>query len=138
MRVVDFGVFQLFQENPNEDVKQDQGDSLYHSYFLKVVPTVYEYLDGRIVNNTYQYSVTKSTKIINSASAFTGQLPGVFVNYELSAIMVKYVERSKSLTHFLTSCCAIIGGLFTIAGMLDAFTFRYYNMYKKYQMNKLT
>jgi hypothetical protein len=69
---------------------------------------------------------------------FKGSLPGVFVNYELSPIMVKFIEKSKPFNHFLTGCCAIIGGFFTIAGMLDSFTYRYYNMYKKFQINKLT
>ena len=68
----------------------------------------------------------------------SGSLPGIFVNYELSPIMVKFIEKSKPFNHFLTGCCAIIGGFFTIAGMLDAFTYRYYNMYKKFQINKLT
>ncbi|CAF0721813.1 unnamed protein product [Brachionus calyciflorus] len=133
--IFDFGIFQIFQDNPDQN---SNGDSISYSYFLKVVPTTYEYLDGRIVNNTYQYSVTRSTKLVTGASLFSSQLPGVFVNYELSPIMVKYIERPKSFTHFITGCCAIIGGLFTIAGMFDSITFRYYNMYKKHQMNKLT
>lgn len=136
--IIDMGLFQLVQELPRRNDGTPTGDCLYYSYFLKVVPTVYEYADGRLVNNTYQYSVTKSVKSMNGGSIMNGQLPGVFVNYELSAIMVKYIERTKSFTHFLTSCCAIIGGLFTIAGMLDAITFRYWNIYKKYQLNKLT
>jgi hypothetical protein len=107
-----------------------------YSYFLKIVPTTYEYLDGRVINNTYQYSVTKSAKVVSGAN--TQSLPGVFISYELGPIMIKFIEKSKSFSHFLTSICAIIGGLFTIAGMLDGFTFRYYNMYKKYQINKLT
>lgn len=136
-QVIDFGLFQLFQQG-NSDSGGNKGDSVSYSYFLKVVPTTYAYLDGKVVNNTYQYSVTRSTKVISANSMFGSQLPGIFVNYELSPIMVKYVERSKSFTHFVTGCCAIIGGLFTIAGMLDSVTYRYYNMYKKFQINKLT
>ena len=109
-----------------------------YRYFLKIVPTTYEYLNGSIVNNTYQYSVTRSAKVLTQQIFGAAQIPGVFVTYELSPIMIKYIERAKPFSHFLTSCCAIIGGLFTIAGMLDAFTFRYYNMFKKYQVNKLT
>lgn len=113
-----------------------ESKAVSYSYFLKIVPTTYEYLDGRVINNTYQYSVTKSAKLISGAN--TQSLPGVFISYELGPIMIKFIEKSKSFSHFLTSICAIIGGLFTIAGMLDGFTFRYYNMYKKYQINKLT
>ncbi len=29
-------------------------------------------------------------------------------------------ERRRSLGHFLTNCCAIIGGVFTVMGLLDS------------------
>jgi len=45
--------------------------------------------------------------------------------YEFSAIMVKFEERRKSLAHFLVSVCAIIGGVFTVASLVD--TFFYYS-----------
>jgi hypothetical protein len=61
-------------------------NSISFSYFLKVVPTTYEYLDGRTINNTYQYSVTKSMHQVSSNS-LGKRLPGVFVNYEMSPIM---------------------------------------------------
>jgi hypothetical protein len=130
---IDLGVFRLMQDNGAEN----SGDAISYSYFLKVVPTTYEYIDRKFINNTYQYSVTKSFKRISPNNPGS-QLPGVFVNYELSPIMVKFIEKSQTFTHFLTGCCAIIGGLFTVAGMLDAFTFKYYSLYKKHQMNKLT
>jgi hypothetical protein len=122
----------------NRQDANSKSKAITYSYFLKIVPTTYEYLDGRIVNNTYQYSVTKSSKQTSSNALMTSQLPGIFVSYELSPIMVKFVEKSKSFTHFITSCCAIIGGLYTIAGLLDSFSYKYYNMYKKHQINKLT
>ena len=128
--------FGFINTNNNQDDDSTNSKSISYSYFLKIVPTTYEYLDGKIINNTYQYSVTKSSKVIKGENA--NSLPGIFVSYELGPIMIKFVEKSKSFSHFLTSCCAIVGGLFTFAGMLDGFTFRYYNMYKKYQINKLT
>lgn len=135
--VIDFGMFRFVQQQLDGSADPNS-KSISYSYFLKVVPTTYVYLDGRVVNNTYQYSVTKSAKVVTANGFMNSQLPGIFVNFELSAIMIKYVEKSKSFAHFLTSCCAIIGGLFTIAGMLDSFTYHYYNVYKKYQLNKLT
>ena len=136
---LNFGLFGMFMQMDNNNNKPSKPtNAVSYNYFLKIVPTTYEYLDGRIVNNTYQYSVTRSAKKISAQSAMSSQLPGIFVSYEIAPIMVKFVENSRSFSHFLTSCCAIIGGLFTVAGMLDAAVFRYYNMYKKYQMNKLT
>lgn len=128
------------QINPLEKTEQlaiDPAGVAYH-YFVKIVPTTYEYSNGDLLNNTYQYSVTKYQKTVSQSTDASRSLPGFFVTYELSPIMVKFIEQQSSLTHFLTSCCAIIGGLFTVAGLLDAFVYRYYNLYKKAQLNKLT
>ena len=38
----------------------------------------------------------------------------------MSPITVQYTETKQSLPHFLTSLCAIIGGVFTIASFVDA------------------
>lgn len=32
-------------------------------------------------------------------------------------------EERKSFTHFLTGVCAIVGGIFTVAGILDGFIY---------------
>jgi len=47
-------------------------------------------------------------------------LPGVFLVYEFTPFMVQKIEKQEPLSHFLTSVCAIIGGVFTVAGMADA------------------
>lgn len=127
------------QINPLEGISQiaqDKNGVAFH-YFIKIVPTTYEFENGDLLNSTFQYSVTKYAKPI-LISEMSGALPGLFVTYELSPIMVKFIEKQRSFTHFVTSCCAIIGGLFTVAGLLDAFIYRYYNLYKKSQLNKLT
>ena len=46
-------------------------------------------------------------------------MPGVFFSYELAPVMVKYTEKDKSFGHFATGLCAIIGGVFTVAGLID-------------------
>lgn len=38
----------------------------------------------------------------------------MFFFYDLSSIRVTVTEKSKSLGHFLTSLCAIAGGMFTV------------------------
>ena len=47
-------------------------------------------------------------------------LPGVFFIYDISPIKVKFTEKQQSFTYFLTSLCAIVGGVFTVAGIIDA------------------
>jgi hypothetical protein len=48
---------------------------------------------------------------------------GVFFLYDFSPIMVKFTETRRSFTHFLTGVCAIIGGVFTVAGIIDSFLY---------------
>lgn len=97
-------------------------------YFIKIVPTVYEDIYGSVIS-TNQFSVTEHQRGIAVGSH--GGLPGVFFSYELSPIMVKFTEFRQSLAHFLTSMCAIIGGIFTIAGLVDSFIYHGVRSLKK-------
>uniref|UniRef100_UPI00358FB997 endoplasmic reticulum-Golgi intermediate compartment protein 3 isoform X2 n=1 Tax=Myxine glutinosa TaxID=7769 RepID=UPI00358FB997 len=93
-------------------------DSVMFQYFVKVVPTVYIKSDGEVLR-TNQFSVTRHEKLV-SGFISDQSLPGVFVSYELSPMMVRFTERQRSFTHFLTGVCAIIGGVFTVAGLIDS------------------
>lgn len=88
-----------------------------YQYFLKVVPTSYTTLRNSTISSN-QYSVTEHFREPIPGAA--QQLPGVFFFYDLSPIKIKYYEERRSLTAFLTSACAIVGGVFTVAGILDA------------------
>ena len=89
---------------------------MFH-YYLKIVPTTYTQTDGSYFPSN-QFSVTRHSKVV-SVMAGEGGMPGVFFSYEMSPVMVKYSRKEKSLGHFLTGLCAIIGGVFTVAGILD-------------------
>jgi endoplasmic reticulum-Golgi intermediate compartment protein 3 len=39
------------------------------------------------------------------------------------AAQVRYTEERTSFLHFLTSVCAIVGGVFTVSGIIDAFIY---------------
>ncbi|KAJ3602366.1 hypothetical protein NHX12_030124 [Muraenolepis orangiensis] len=99
------------------DVSAPQASMMYQ-YFVKIVPTIYMKTDGEVVK-TNQFSVTRHEKVANGLIGDQG-LPGVFVLYELSPMMVKFTEKHRSFTHFLTGVCAIIGGVFTVAGLIDS------------------
>jgi hypothetical protein len=38
-------------------------------------------------------------------------------------LQVEFSEERNSFLSFLTSVCAIVGGVFTVSGILDAFVF---------------
>jgi endoplasmic reticulum-Golgi intermediate compartment protein 3 len=45
---------------------------------------------------------------------------GAYFNLEISPMMVTYHETSPSVTSLLTQCCAIIGGVYSVATITDA------------------
>eukprot|EP00039_Didymoeca_costata_P019597 m.338192 g.338192 ORF g.338192 m.338192 type:complete len:382 (+) comp18335_c0_seq1:145-1290(+) len=124
--------------NPLDDhtqVSNDEGSAMYQ-YFIKVVPTKYTKLSGMELK-TNQYSVTSHKRVMNHALGESG-LPGVFFMFELSPIVVQLTETRRSLAHFLTSLCAIIGGVFTVAGMIDSVIFHSLRSWqKKNELGKL-
>jgi len=107
--------------NPLENSPKILSDgSGYFQYYIKVVPTVYEPLGGKEIVNTNQYSYTelfRTTKDIE-------KLPAVHFHYEISPIMARFSESRRSLSNFLTGLCAIVGGVFTVAGMVDSCVYR--------------
>lgn len=102
--------------------------------------------------STHQYSAThferdlsKGTQDVGSegihvAHTMTG-IPGAFFNFEISPILVVHTETRQSFAHFLTSyvskvrsgparltsllrrTCAIVGGVLTIASIIDSVLF---------------
>mmetsp|Transcript_38373 Transcript_38373/g.108535 ORF Transcript_38373/g.108535 Transcript_38373/m.108535 type:complete len:371 (+) Transcript_38373:101-1213(+) len=93
------------------------GAYMFH-YYIKLVPTLFTGQD-RVVY-THQYSVSDTGKnVMVRKDELTG-LPGVFLVYEFTPFMVQKIEKVVPLSHFLTNVCAIIGGVFTVAGMIDA------------------
>lgn len=104
-----------------------QGSPMYQ-YFVKIVPTTYRETNGQLINSN-QFSVTEHERVLLPNSR--GGLPGLFFIYDFSPIMVSFTEHQTSFAHFLTSICAIVGGIFTVAGIIDSFIFHAVNAYNK-------
>ena len=49
--------------------------------------------------------------------------PGIKFSYNLSPMSVVVTEKRMPFYHFLTSLCAIIGGMYTIFSLLDTFVY---------------
>ncbi|XP_050302567.1 endoplasmic reticulum-Golgi intermediate compartment protein 3 [Anthonomus grandis grandis] len=123
--------------NPLKNFKgiAKEGATMFQ-YHIKIVPTSYVKKDGSVISSN-QYSVTKHQKSVSILSGESG-MPGVFFQYELSPLMVKYTEKDRSLGHFLTNVCAIIGGVYTVAGLVDTFLYHSIKMIqKKMELGKL-
>ncbi|KAI3675853.1 hypothetical protein L1987_85449 [Smallanthus sonchifolius] len=113
-----------FQENPNG----------MYQYFLKVVPTIYTSIRGYTIQSN-QFSVTEHYK---TPEVGRRNLPGVFFFYDLSPIKVTFTETHISFLHFTTNVCAIVGGIFTVAGIVDSFVYHGHKaLRKKMEIGKL-
>ncbi|XP_003399168.1 endoplasmic reticulum-Golgi intermediate compartment protein 3 isoform X2 [Bombus terrestris] len=119
IRHLSFGLNIPGKTNPMDDttVVAMEGAMMFYHY-IKIVPTTYVRADGSTLL-TNQFSVTRHARQVSLFSGESG-MPGIFFNYELSPLMVKYTEKAKSFGHFATNACAIIGGVFTVAGLIDS------------------
>eukprot|EP00931_Biecheleriopsis_adriatica_P037742 TRINITY_DN21658_c0_g2_i2.p1 TRINITY_DN21658_c0_g2~~TRINITY_DN21658_c0_g2_i2.p1 ORF type:complete len:387 (-),score=44.07 TRINITY_DN21658_c0_g2_i2:57-1166(-) len=99
-----------------------KGAYMFH-YYIKLVPTEFKRTNGETMY-THQYSVTHKEKNVLVKGADLAGLPGVFLVYEFTPFMVQRSEKDVPFTHFLISVCAIIGGVFTVAGLLDSVLYR--------------
>lgn len=57
--------------------------------------------------------------------------PGVFWKYDFSPYATSLREVPKSFSHFITRCCAVIGGTFVVFGLLSALASRLETAAKK-------
>ncbi|KAL1411336.1 ER-derived vesicles protein erv46 [Vanrija albida] len=113
---------------------KDPNTNNMYQYFVKVVSTSFQYLTGDEIP-TNQYSVTEYERDVRGGllpgkdehghmtSHSNHAIPGLFINYEISPMKVIHRETRQSFAHFLTSACAIIGGVLTVASLIDSAIF---------------
>uniref|UniRef100_A0A1L8DUP3 Endoplasmic reticulum-Golgi intermediate compartment protein 3 n=2 Tax=Nyssomyia neivai TaxID=330878 RepID=A0A1L8DUP3_9DIPT len=110
------------------NVVATEGATMFQ-YYIKIVPTLYIQRNGEQVH-TNQFSVTRHQKVVSIITGESG-MPGIFFSYELSPLMVKYTERDNSLGHLATNICAIVGGIYTVAGIFYSMLHTSLNAIKK-------
>lgn len=85
---------------------------------MKIVPTIYEYLDGDVL---FPYQFTYAHREYSPYAHSGYKVPAtIWFRYDLNPITVKYTEFRKPFYTFLTTVCAIVGGTFTVAGIIDS------------------
>lgn len=92
----------------------------HYEYHLDIVPTIFaqkksaKAFKGTDSDRAYQMAVAQ-----HHQEAPPGHMPAVFFRYNLSPITVKYSRERVSFLHFLTYVCAIVGGVYSVAGVLN-------------------
>jgi len=113
--------------------REDRDGGGIHQYYVKAVPTSYQFSNGTLLE-TNQFSYTEHVTNIRIQQGHG--LPGIFVFYDISPIKVKFEEKDKSFLHFVTQVCAIIGGVFTVTGLLDRALYHTMSSYEKKKIGK--
>ncbi len=102
-----------------------------YQYYLKIVPTKYQYLSG-LSFNSYQYTANSFSEIS------LDRIPALFFRYDLSSITVEYKHTKMSFLSFIINVFAILGGVFTVAGIIDAVIHKsVLILLRKAEMNKI-
>eukprot|EP01138_Halocafeteria_seosinensis_P014264 gb/GECG01014564.1/.p1 GENE.gb/GECG01014564.1/~~gb/GECG01014564.1/.p1 ORF type:complete len:621 (+),score=66.97 gb/GECG01014564.1/:1-1863(+) len=89
---------------------------IIHEHYAKVVGSSFTFSKGDSVN-TFRYAGNSHSLQVET------KLPYIEISYDLSPLTVRTEERDKPLYHFVTQMCAIIGGVFTVIGLLDSFVY---------------
>ncbi|XP_019451909.1 PREDICTED: protein disulfide-isomerase 5-4-like [Lupinus angustifolius] len=82
-------------------------------HYIQVVKTEVISKTGSRLVEEYEYTA-------HSSVAHSVDIPVAKFHLELSPMQVSITENQKSFSHFITNVCAIIGGVFTVAGILDS------------------
>lgn len=88
--------------------------NLTHEHFVKIVGSTF---------NFYHHGQLSYYKYLHYASPFHASstlLPTVKMHFDIAPIHVVIDEKSKPLYKFITNLFAIIGGTFTVFGLLDS------------------
>ena len=116
LEAIETGVLPMEEYNTmirlSDTVYYSTENDMTQEHYVKVVDTQYNV--GSKPLNTYKYTVNSHDyKDENS-------IPAAKFSYDLSPMAVVVNEHHIPFYHFLTSICAIIGGVFTVVGLIDS------------------
>eukprot|EP00096_Caligus_rogercresseyi_P009569 TRINITY_DN326_c0_g1_i4.p1 TRINITY_DN326_c0_g1~~TRINITY_DN326_c0_g1_i4.p1 ORF type:complete len:291 (-),score=99.04 TRINITY_DN326_c0_g1_i4:457-1329(-) len=114
---------------------RESGSLDSHEYVMKIVPTTYESIGGtKLLAYQYTYAYRSYVSLGHGGRV----VPAIWFRYDLNPITVKYHETRPPIYHFLTTVCAIVGGTFTVAGIIDSSLFTATELFKKFELGKLS
>jgi hypothetical protein len=123
----------LFNEGeltPLDGHTENNGIKKHYEYYMKIVPTTYVDIYNRyhLANQFTSHSHSGDT-----------MFPSIYFKYEMSPITVKFSQYREEWIHFIVQICAILGGIFTVTGIIDAVIHKSILMIlRKANMGKLT
>ena len=111
--------------------KNDYNSKIYQ-YYLKIVPTKFLTYSGKEINN-YQYTYS------SFAEYTLNEMPSIYFRYDISPITVEYKQYKETFLNFFINICAILGGVFTVTGIIDAIIHKsVVLLLRKAELNKIS
>ncbi|CAO2835955.1 unnamed protein product [Amaranthus hypochondriacus] len=98
-------------------------------HYLQVVKTEVKTSNDRTLVEEHEYTA-------HSSLVQSHDIPVAKFHFELSPMQVLITENPRSFSHFITNVCAIIGGVFTVAGILDSILHNTLRLVKKVELGK--
>ncbi|KAG9454127.1 hypothetical protein H6P81_007031 [Aristolochia fimbriata] len=100
-------------------------------HYLQVVKT--EVLSRRTFPELklFEYEYTAHSSLVHSVD-----IPAAKFHFEPSPMQVLVEEIPKPFSHFITNVCAIVGGVFTVAGIMDSILYNTIRLVKKVELGK--
>ena len=123
VRHLSFGQFFPAMHNPLDNATRlSRRGAAEVRYMIQVVPSAYRALNGSVTLSNL-FSATEHFHPLHWHSG-DAQMPGVFFSYDISSMVVQFTEqRGASLPQATARFCALVGGVFTVAGIVDKMIF---------------
>ncbi|KAI3673784.1 hypothetical protein L6452_39914 [Arctium lappa] len=107
--------------------KEDRANVTIEHY-LQVVKTEVMSSSHQLIE---EYDYTAHSSLVHAHI-----IPVAKFHFEPSPMQILVTENEKSFPHFITNICAIIGGIFTVAGILDSLLHNTMRLVKKIELGK--
>jgi hypothetical protein len=99
--------------NPLDGVEKiDHTNQKLYEYYLKVVPTTFVDIEENTLS-AHQFTSNSNENINNN------MISTIFFRYDISPILIKITQYRELFFHFFIQICAIVGGMFTVMGIID-------------------
>ncbi|PON61439.1 DnaJ-like [Parasponia andersonii] len=108
---------------------RDIGANVTIEHYLQIVKTEVITRGSHTLVEEYEYTAHNSV-------AQSLYIPVAKFHFELSPMQVLITENQRSFSHFITNVCAIIGGVFTVAGIMDSILHNTFRLMKKVELGK--
>lgn len=103
--------------------------STYEHYMQVVLTSIEPKKNKHARFDAYEYTV-------QSHAYDTEDYTSAKFTYKMSPIQIVVTDKEKHFFHFITAVCAVVGGIFTVAGMIDSMVYQVNTLKKKVELGK--